>query len=42
VHVFSRRHVETYGVEPPADLRKAFNDVLNSVVSPGRARGGVA
>jgi DNA repair protein SbcD/Mre11 len=41
-HVFSRRHVETYGVEPPADLRKAFNDVLNSIVSPGRARGGVA
>ena len=41
-HVFARRHAEEYGVEPPADLKRAFNDVLNSIVSPGTDRGGTA
>jgi exonuclease SbcD len=40
--VFARRHAEEYGVEPPADLRRAFNEVLNSLVSPGSDRGGAA
>jgi exonuclease SbcD len=41
-HVFARRYVETYGVEPPDDLRKAFNEVLTSVLSPHDDRTGVA
>jgi hypothetical protein len=41
-HVFARRHAEEYGVEPLADLQRAFNDVLNSIVSPGANRGGTA
>ena len=40
--VFARRHVEEYGVEPPDYLQRAFNDVLNGIVSPGTDRGGVA
>jgi exonuclease SbcD len=39
-YVFARRHVEEYGVEPTADLQKAFNEVLNSIVPAGTDRGG--
>ena len=41
-HVFVRRYVETYGVEPPDDLARAFNEVLTSVLSPHDDRTGVA
>jgi DNA repair protein SbcD/Mre11 len=41
-HVFARRHAEAYGVEPPTDLKRAFNDVLNSIVSPGTDQGGTS
>jgi exonuclease SbcD len=41
-HVFARRHTEEYGVEPPADLQRAFNEVLNAIGSPGSNRGGTA
>ncbi len=33
-HVFARRHIEEYGVEPPADLNKAFDEVLTGLSSP--------
>ena len=33
-HVFARRHIEEYGVEPPADLKKAFDEVLTGLSSP--------
>lgn len=32
--VFARRHFEEYGVEPSADLKKAFNEVLGGILSP--------
>jgi exonuclease SbcD len=41
-HVFARRYVETYGVEPPDDLARAFNEVLTSLLSPDDGRPGVA
>jgi DNA repair protein SbcD/Mre11 len=41
-HVFARRYVETYGVKPPDDLTRAFNEVLTSVLSPHDDRTGVA
>jgi exonuclease SbcD len=40
-HVFARRHAEEYRVEPPGELRRAFNEVLMSIVSPATERGGV-
>jgi DNA repair protein SbcD/Mre11 len=33
-HVFARRHAEEYGVEPPDDLKRAFNEVIIGVLSP--------
>ena len=39
-HVFARRHAEEYRVEPPDELKRAFNEVLMSVVSPATERGG--
>jgi exonuclease SbcD len=41
-HVFARRHIEEYGIEPPADLQRAFNEVHNAIGSPGSNRGGAA
>jgi hypothetical protein len=41
-HVFARRHVEVYGVEPPDDLTRAFNEVLTGVLSPDDQRTGGA
>jgi DNA repair protein SbcD/Mre11 len=41
-HVFARRYVETYGVEPPDDLQQAFNEVLTSILTPDDGRTGVA
>jgi exonuclease SbcD len=41
-HVFARRYVEAYGVEPPDDLKRAFNEVLTSIFSPPDDRQGVA
>ncbi|BFU94569.1 MAG: hypothetical protein NTNFB02_12910 [Nitrospira sp.] len=32
-HVFARRHVEEYGVEPAAELKSAFDEVLTSISS---------
>ncbi len=32
--VFSRRHIEEYGGEPPDDLKNAFDEVLASILSP--------
>ena len=37
-HVFARRHTEEYGVDPPDDLKKAFNEVLIGVLSPNDDR----
>jgi DNA repair protein SbcD/Mre11 len=42
VHVFARRHVEVYGVEPPDDLSRAFNEVLTDVLSSDDDRTGGA
>jgi exonuclease SbcD len=33
-HVFARRHSEEYGVEPPDELKRAFDEVLIGVLSP--------
>lgn len=33
-HVFARRHVEEYGVEPAAELTRAFDEVLTGISSP--------
>lgn len=33
-HVFARRHVEEYGVEPAAELTRAFEEVLTGILSP--------
>jgi exonuclease SbcD len=33
-HVFARRYSDQYGVEPPDDLKRAFDEVLNDVLSP--------
>jgi hypothetical protein len=41
-HVFARRHVEAYGAAPPDDLQRAFNDVLNRIVSAATSYGGEA
>jgi DNA repair protein SbcD/Mre11 len=41
-HVFARRHIEQYGVEPPDDLKQAFNEVLTSILSPDAGRTGAA
>ncbi len=40
-HVFARRHAEEYGIQPPDDLKKAFNEVLTSILSPDDDRTGV-
>jgi exonuclease SbcD len=40
--VFARRHIEQYGVEPPDDLKQAFNEVLTSIFSLDDDRTGVA
>ncbi len=32
-HVFAHRHAEEYGVEPPDDLKRAFDEVLIGVLS---------
>jgi hypothetical protein len=39
--VFVRRYIEQYGVEPPDDLKRAFNEVLTSILSPDDDRTGV-
>jgi len=41
-YVFARRHVEAYGTEPPDDLKKAFDEVLVSTLSPNDGAGGAA
>jgi DNA repair protein SbcD/Mre11 len=41
-HVFARRYVELHGVEPPDDLKRAFDEVLTSVFSPDDDRTGAA
>jgi DNA repair protein SbcD/Mre11 len=41
-HVFARRYIEEYGSEPPDDLKRAFNEVVTSIVPPYDNRGGVA
>jgi DNA repair protein SbcD/Mre11 len=33
-HVFARRHIDEFGVDPPNDLKNAFNEVLIGVLSP--------
>jgi DNA repair protein SbcD/Mre11 len=40
-HVFVRRYVEQYGIEPPDDLKRAFNEVLTGLLSPDDDRPGV-
>jgi exonuclease SbcD len=40
--VFARRHQEVYGVDPPADLQQAFDEVLYRIVSPDNMRGGAS
>jgi len=39
-HVFARRHVEIYGVAPPDDLKKAFDEVLTDILSPSDGQTG--
>jgi exonuclease SbcD len=39
-HVFARRYVELHGVEPPDDLKRAFDEVLTSIFSPDDDRTG--
>lgn len=41
-HVFAHRHVEEYGVEPPDDLKRAFDEVLVDVLSPNDDKTGIA
>ena len=41
-HVFTRRHAEAYGVAPPEDLKRAFDELLTRIVSPDDDRTGVA
>ncbi len=41
-HVFARRHVEEYRVEPPDDLKRAFDEMLTSILSPADDRTGVS
>jgi exonuclease SbcD len=38
--VFARRHVEEYRVEPPDDLKQAFNEVVTRILAPDDDRGG--
>jgi len=33
-HVFARRHLEEYQIEPPDDLKRAFDEVVIGVLSP--------
>lgn len=33
-HVFARRHLNQYGLQPPDELTKAFNEILTMVLSP--------
>lgn len=40
-HVFARRHVEEYGVEPAAELTRAFDEVLTGISSPEDDQTGV-
>lgn len=40
-HVFARRHVEEYGVEPAAELLRAFDEVLTGISSPENDQTGV-
>jgi exonuclease SbcD len=40
--VFAHRHAEEYGVEPPGDLKRAFNEVLVDVLSPNDDTTGIA
>jgi len=40
-HVFARRHVEEYGMEPAAELKRAFNEVLTDISSPNDDQAGV-
>lgn len=41
-HVFASRHAEEYGVEPPDELKRAFNEVLIGVLSPNDDKSGIA
>lgn len=41
-HVFAHRHAEEYGVEPPEDLKRAFDEVLVDVLSPNDDKTGIA
>lgn len=41
-HVFARRHAEEYGVEPPGDLKRAFDEVLIAALSPNDDKTGIA
>lgn len=41
-HVFARRHAEEYGVEPPGDLKRAFDEVLIAALSPNDKKTGIA
>lgn len=41
-HVFAHRHAEEYGVEPPEDLKRAFDEVLVDVLSPTDDKTGIA
>lgn len=41
-HVFAHRHAEEYGVEPPGDLKRAFDEVLVDVLSPNDDKTGIA
>lgn len=40
-HVFAHRHAEEYGVEPPDDLKRAFDEVLIGVLSLNDDRTGI-
>jgi hypothetical protein len=40
--VFARRYIEQYGVEPPDDLKQAFNEMLMGILSPGGGQRGIA
>jgi DNA repair protein SbcD/Mre11 len=40
-HVFVRRYIEQYGAEPPDDLKRAFDEVLTSVLLTDDHRAGV-
>jgi exonuclease SbcD len=40
-HVFARRHIEVYGVDPPDELKRAFDEVLMGILSSDDRRTGV-